>query len=80
MPAVSAWEDPEMPAKIIDTSTLAWPRPPGIQPTSSLAVSKSFSVILPAFIRLPARMNRGTAISKKESIPLTIFCPMTTRG
>ena len=69
-----------MPAKMMLATTLAWPRPPGIQPTSSLAVSKIFSVILPAFIRLPARMNRGTAMSRKESTPLTIFWPMTTRG
>ena len=25
-------------------------------------------------------MNRGTAISRKESMPLTIFWPMTTKG
>ena len=79
-PPASATAEPDMPAKMMLATTLAWPRPPGIQPTSSLAVSKIFSVILPAFIRLPARMNRGTAISRKESMPLTIFWPMTTKG
>ena len=64
---------PDIPAKITLATTLAWPKPPGIQPTSSLQASKIFSVILPAFIRLPARMNSGTAISRKESTPLTIF-------
>ena len=72
-PPASATAEPDMPAKIMLATTLEWASPPGIQPTSSLAVSKIFSVILPAFIRLPARINSGTAISKNESAPLTIF-------
>ena len=80
MPAVSAWEDPEIPAKIMETRTLEYARPPRNLPTSALQQSISFPVISPSFIRFAARMNSGTASSVKLVMPLNIFVKTTVFG
>ena len=46
--------------------------PPVIQPTQASARFNSFSDIPPEPIRTPMVMKKGTAISEKELIPLTI--------
>ncbi len=62
-----------MPAKMTLAPTFTWPRPPCIQPTVARAKEK-MRVVMPAeFIRLPARMKNGTAISGKELMPLTML-------
>ena len=79
-PAVSAWEEPEIPAKIMDTSTFELARPPRRCPTKELQQSISFSVISPSFIRFAARINSGTANSVKLFRPLNIFWNTTKFG
>ena len=79
-PEVSAWDEPEMPAKTIDTSTLAWARPPFQWPTRSQMHSISLSVMPPSFIRLAASMNSGTASSVKLFRPLNILVNTTMFG
>ena len=66
MPAASAVDDPEIPAKSIDTATFTWPSPPGSQPVSTRASSIRRSVTLPEFIRFAARRKKGTASRMKE--------------
>src|SRR6266403_1715984 len=60
-PAASAVDEPEMPAKSIDTSTLTCPRPPGRCPTSARDKLISFSVMPALFIRFAASMKNGIA-------------------
>src|SRR5438876_4946514 len=71
-PAASAVEDPEIPAKSIDTSTLTWPSPPGRWPTSTRDRLISFSVMPAVFIRFAASMKNGIARSRKELYDLSI--------
>ena len=66
MPAASAVEEPEMPAKNIETRTLMWPSPPGRWPTMVRARLMSRSVMPAAFIRLAASRKKGTASSTNE--------------
>ena len=65
-PAASAFEEPEMPAKIMLVTTLTWPRPPGRWPTMAWA-SRSSMLVMPAqFMRLAARTKNGMASKMKE--------------
>ena len=66
-PATSAKTDPDIPAKIRLANTLTCPNPPGMRPTKTFAKSKIRSVILPAFIVMPASMNSGIARKVKFS-------------
>ena len=66
MPAASAVELPEMPAKNIETTTLTCPRPPGRCPTSARASRIRRSVMPATFIRLAASRKNGTASRMKE--------------
>ena len=59
--AQSAEEEPEMPPKKKDATTLTMAAPPCIQPTSSLEKSIRVSVMPPALISSPIRMKKGTA-------------------
>src|SRR6266849_886995 len=65
-PAASAVDEPEMPAKSIDTSTPTCPRPPGRCPTSARDKLISFSVMPALFIRLAASMKNGIASRRNE--------------
>ena len=69
MLVVSAMAVPEMPPKSIDPPTLARPRPPRMWPNTALLKFTMCCVMLPAFIRLPARMNPGMQSNTKESMP-----------
>ena len=64
--AASAVEEPEMPAKKIESTTLICARLPGKWPT---IVRESFirrSVVPPTFIRLAVRRKNGTASRMNE--------------
>ena len=63
-----------MPEKIIEEITETWPSPPGMWPTSARAKRKIRLVIPPVFIRLPARMKKGTASSVKPVVPEYMRC------
>ena len=78
--AVSATAVPEIPAKIIEATMLAWASPPWMCPTSALQKRMIRSEIPPRFIRFPARMNPGIQSSTKTSIPEYIFCGITMSG
>ena len=73
-PPASATAAPDMPAKMTLAPTFTWPSPPCIQPTVARAKLK-MRVVMPAvFIKWPARMKNGTAISGKELMPFTMLC------
>ena len=80
IPAVSAWEEPEIPANIMDTRIFAWARPPRTWPTEDLHTSIRRSEMEPSFIRFAARMNSGTASRVKLFSPLNIFVKTTLLG
>ena len=61
-PEASATAEPVMPENTSEASTFTWARPPGKRPTRPLHTPNTYSVILPAFITLAAKMNRGTAM------------------
>ncbi len=64
--AASAVEEPEMPAKKIDSTTLICASPPGKCPTSARDSRTSRSVMPPTFIRLAVSRKNGTARRMKE--------------
>jgi hypothetical protein len=66
-PTTSATAEPDMPAKMIEVTTLTWPRPPRSRPTSATHQLVSRSEIVPAFMKLAETMNSGTASSTKLS-------------
>jgi len=68
-PAASATAAPLIPEKIMLTTTLTCPRPPGSGPTASSAKSKMSDVIPMAFIIRPANRKNGMARSVNEFIP-----------
>ena len=78
--ATSALAEPEMPPKIILATTLTTPRPPRTQPTIDWVKSIIRRVTPPEFIRLPARMKKGIAISTKLLMPENIFCGKMMEG
>ncbi len=80
MDAMSATDEPEMPPKMTDETTFTWPMPPGIQPTSASAKSKSVSATRPRSIRTPTKMNSGTATSRKEFIAENMLCDRRSIG
>ena len=61
LPAASAIAEPDMPAKMIDCTTLTWARPPRKRPTSASQKCSSRAVIEPEFMISAARMKSGTA-------------------
>ncbi len=64
--AASAVEEPEMPAKKIDSTTFTCARPPGKCPTRSRDRRTSRVVMPPTFIRLAVSRKNGTASRMKE--------------
>jgi hypothetical protein len=73
-PTASAIADPDIPENIILLMILTCPRPPGIGPTRALANLKILLVIPPLFIKLPAKMKKGTASNGKEVALAYILC------
>ena len=59
--AASAVEEPEMPAKKIDSTTLICASPPGKCPTIARESFISRSVVPPTFIRFAVSRKNGTA-------------------
>src|SRR5690554_7437420 len=68
--ATSATADPEISAKNRDTPTLTMARPPRTKPTMALTRLISRLDRPEVFIRAPAKMNSGMAISGKLVAPL----------
>jgi hypothetical protein len=64
--AASAVEEPEMPAKKKESTTLIWASPPGQWPTMARERRISRSVMPPTFIRFAVRRKKGTASRMKE--------------
>jgi len=68
--AAIATLEPEMAPNSTQASTVATPKPPGIQPTSESA-NRNSCPTRPVFsIRKPAKMKRGIAIS--EYLPMKL--------
>jgi len=70
--AISATDDPAIPAKIKLAITFTCPRPPFIHPTILCAKSKILSATPPSSIMIPAKMNNGTATIMKLFIELNM--------
>ena len=64
--AASAVDDPEMPAKKTDSSTLICASAPGKLPTIVRDRCTSLSVMPPTFIRLAVSRKNGTASRMNE--------------
>ena len=64
--AASAVDEPETPAKKIDSTTLICASPPGKCPTSARDKRTSRSVMPPTFIRLAVSRKNGTASRMNE--------------
>ncbi len=70
--AASAVDDPEMPAKKIESTTLTCASPPGRWPTRSRESRTSRSVMPPTFIRLAVSRKNGTASRMNELYDLKV--------
>ena len=64
--AASAVEEPEMPAKNTESTTLIWASEPGKLPTMDRDSATSRSVMPPTLIRLAVSRKNGTASRMKE--------------
>ena len=69
MAATVAGPEPVRAAKMAQLNTVTMPRPPGSQPRMLLAQSVSRLEMPPKSIRLPTRINRGTASRVNEFSP-----------
>ena len=68
--ATSATAEPEISANTIDTPMFTMPSPPRTNPISAETKLISRTEMPEVFIRLPARMNSGMAISGKDVAPV----------
>ena len=71
-PAQSATAAPEMPAKIIELRILTCASPALKWPTKAFAKLNIRSVTPDIFMRLPAMIKNGTAVSEALSTPSSI--------
>ena len=78
MPAASAVDDPDTPAKSMLTTTLIWPKPPGRWPTDARARVTNRSVIRAAFIKLADSTKNGTDSKINELYDFHISLIKTT--
>ena len=78
--AVSAVDDPETPAKIIEAITEIIPRLPLINPKQALEKSTILREIPPLSINSPASINNGIAMIGQESRAVNIRCGTNTMG
>jgi hypothetical protein len=76
--AASAVEEPDTPAKKIDSTTLICASPPGKCPTMARERRSSRSVMPPMFIRLAVRRKNGTASRMNELYALKVSCTRVT--
>ena len=72
-PAASAMAEPDMPAKMIDWTTLTCARPPRKRPTSASQKRSSRPVIEPEFMISAERMKSGTARSSQP-----VYMPLSS--
>ena len=75
--AAIATLEPEIAPKSTHASTVATPKPPGIQPTSASAKRKSCAISPVRSMRKPAKMNSGIAISEYRAMKLKNARKMT---
>ena len=75
--ATVAGPEPVRAAKIAQLNTVTIPSPPGSHPRMLLAQSVSRLEIPPKSIKLPTRINSGTARSVKEFRPKIRRCGTT---
>src|SRR4030095_7816088 len=75
--AASAVDDPEMPAKNTESSTLICASAPGKLPTSVRDSVTNRSVMRPTFIRLAVSRKNGTASRMNELYALNVVLKMT---
>ena len=80
MAAASAASEPEMQAKKPQPRMVAVPKPERNPPTVASATSKSFSESPVLTSTSPVRMNKGTAIRAKASIPSNRASPNRLNG
>ncbi len=78
--AVSAVEDPEIPANTMEASTHTMARLPLSQPTQASANSTIFWDSPPSSIRFPANINSGIAMIGQLSSPVNMRCGTRTSG
>src|SRR5574340_789710 len=78
--ATCASADPVSIASIVFETTVAWPNPPRMWPTTELANATSRSAMPPRFMSSPARMKNGIAMSGNESMPLNMLLGTTRSG
>ena len=62
------------------TSTVADPKPPRVQQVSASATSRNFLLSPVRTSTSPVRMNSGTAVRAKASIPVNRLSPMALSG
>jgi hypothetical protein len=74
VPARSAVDEPIMPPKNIEVTTLTCARPPRRGPTRARANSNRRAEMPPAFITPPASTNSGSASSTKRLMPEIMVC------
>ena len=78
--AASALVDPEQPPISVLNTTLTWAIPPLMCPARSIASLTIRLVIPEAFIRVPAKINKGTASKVTFWVWEIGSCTMVIRG
>ena len=78
--ATSATAEPEISANTIETPMLTMPSPPRTNPISAETKLISLTEMPDVFIRLPARMNSGMAISGNLVAPVKSAMAMSLRA
>ena len=78
--AAPAASEPEIAANMPQTSTVAEPKPPRVQQVSASATSRNFLLRPVRTSTSPVRMNKGTAVSAKASMPVNRLSPMALSG
>jgi hypothetical protein len=78
--AVSAVEEPEIPAKTIEANTVTMARLPRMNPKQAVEKSTIRRDIPPLSMSAPASINRGIAMIGQESRAVNIRCGTRTRG
>ena len=74
VPARSAVDEPIMPPKNIEVTTLTWAKPPRIDPTRAVAKANRRAEMPPVFMTPPASTNSGKASRTNRLMPEIIIC------
>ena len=78
--AAPAASEPEIAENIPHTSTVAEPKPPRVQQVSASATFRNLRLRPVRTSTSPVRMNRGTAVSAKASMPSNSDSPSSDSG